>query len=133
MFTCRLHWSRVPKALQTLIWHYYREGQEVDKRPSTAYLAVQQLAVAYLALFDAERASEPTDRMTLRREGELALSNARNWSLVAPSEVEGACAWAWTGALRPSWPAWREAAKGGGDAGGGSYEWGPGNNVGGEK
>lgn len=108
MFACRVHWSRVPKALQTLIWRYYREGQEVDKKPSTAYLAVQQLAVAYLALFDAERARLSVDRVTLRREGELALSNARNWALVASPTVESECQSAWTLARRGDWPAWRE-------------------------
>lgn len=108
MFACRVHWSRVPKALQTLIWRYYREGQEVDKKPSTAYLAVQQLAVAYLALFDAERARLPVDRVTLYREGELALSNARNWALVASPTVESECQTTWTLARRDGWPAWRE-------------------------
>lgn len=109
MFACRVHWSRVPKAIQTLIWRYYREGQEVDKRPSTAYLAVQQLAVAYLALFDGERAREPIDRATLRREGEIALSNARNWSLVAGPVVESECQTTWTMASRAAWPVWRDA------------------------
>lgn len=30
----------------------YRHGQEKDKKPSVAYMAVQQYAVAYLALRD---------------------------------------------------------------------------------
>jgi len=30
------------------IWREYREGQEIDKRASRRYIAVQQLACAYL-------------------------------------------------------------------------------------
>lgn len=129
MFACRSHWYRTPKALQTLIWRYYREGQEIDKRPSTSYLAVQQLTVAYLALLDAEGAREPKDIAHLRREAELALSNARNWSRVSPPEVESACASTWGGARRPAWPVWRAKAEAGAGAGGSGsdYEWGPGN------
>ena len=127
MFSCRPHWYRTPKALQTLIWRYYREGQEIDKRPSTSYLAVQQLTVAYLAWLDAERAREPKDIAHLRREGALALSNARNWCRVSPPEVESACAEAWGGARRPAWPVWRAEESGAGAGGGADYEWGPGN------
>jgi hypothetical protein len=44
MFACREHWFALSKEMQDAIWREYRSGQEVDKRPSLRYLAVQQLA-----------------------------------------------------------------------------------------
>ena len=41
MFSCIRHWRMVPKWLQKALWSVYREGQEVDKRPSGLYLVVQ--------------------------------------------------------------------------------------------
>jgi hypothetical protein len=35
----------VPKFLQREIWRWYRPGQEIDKKPSREYMAVQNLAV----------------------------------------------------------------------------------------
>jgi hypothetical protein len=49
MLMCLHHWRKVPKNLQTLVWRYYRPGQEIDKRPSLEYLAVQRIAVAWVA------------------------------------------------------------------------------------
>jgi hypothetical protein len=49
MFACREHWYKLRKALRDAIWREYRRGQEIDKRPSWRYLAVQQRAVAELA------------------------------------------------------------------------------------
>lgn len=49
MFACRRHWFALRKPLRDAIWREYRPGQEVDKRPSLRYLAVQQRAVAELA------------------------------------------------------------------------------------
>lgn len=49
MLMCRRHWRRVPKPIQRAIWREYRRGQEIDKNPSAAYLAVQRLAVAMVA------------------------------------------------------------------------------------
>ena len=40
MWGCREHWFRLPKRLRDRIWATYRPGQEVDKRPSAAYLTV---------------------------------------------------------------------------------------------
>lgn len=40
MLACRPHWYELPPQLRAAIWHHYRPGQEVDKRPSEAYLAV---------------------------------------------------------------------------------------------
>lgn len=41
MFSCPRHWRMVPRWLQKALWAVYREGQEVDKRPSAIYLVVQ--------------------------------------------------------------------------------------------
>lgn len=49
MFVCSSHWKQLPRKLQQAIYREYRPGQEVDKQPSTRYLAVQQHAVAVLA------------------------------------------------------------------------------------
>lgn len=38
MWGCREHWYRLPAELRQLIWEAYRPGQEVDMRPSRAYL-----------------------------------------------------------------------------------------------
>lgn len=45
---CRDHWYRTRVVIQRAIWREYRRGQEVDKRPSFRYLAVQQRAIAEL-------------------------------------------------------------------------------------
>lgn len=41
MFMCRSHWRLLPEGLQKAIWHFYRPGQEIDKRPSYPYVLVQ--------------------------------------------------------------------------------------------
>lgn len=46
---CLQHWRMVHRKLQITIWNEYRPGQEVDKRPSLAYLCCQQAAVAEVA------------------------------------------------------------------------------------
>lgn len=38
MWGCRAHWFRLPRRLRELIWATYRPGQEIDMRPSDAYL-----------------------------------------------------------------------------------------------
>lgn len=48
MFCCKPHWYKLPKRIRDAIWREYRPGQEIDKRPSLRYLAVQQLACVYL-------------------------------------------------------------------------------------
>lgn len=40
LWGCRLHWYALPKDLRDRIWQTYRPGQEIDKRPSTEYIAV---------------------------------------------------------------------------------------------
>lgn len=46
MFMCRAHWFSLRKPIRDAIWNEYRSGQEIDKRPSLRYLAVQQRAIA---------------------------------------------------------------------------------------
>jgi len=38
MWGCSPHWFSLPKHLRDLIWATYRPGQEIDKRPSPAYI-----------------------------------------------------------------------------------------------
>lgn len=49
MLMCRRHWFMVPKPLRDAVWAEYRPGQEIDKRPSDAYMEVQQAAVRAVA------------------------------------------------------------------------------------
>jgi hypothetical protein len=70
MFACRGHWASVRKVLQDAIWREFREGQEVDKRPSLRYLAVQQRAVAELAF-------KPNDEEAARVAAEYLVNSER--------------------------------------------------------
>lgn len=45
MLMCRGHWFSLSKRTQRAIWREYREGQEIDKKPSLRYLAVQRWSV----------------------------------------------------------------------------------------
>lgn len=47
MFCCPWHWAQLPSKVMDAIWREYSEGQEISKRPTRRYLAVQQLACAY--------------------------------------------------------------------------------------
>jgi len=38
MWGCRPHWYALPSVLRARVWRHYRLGQEVDKRPSEAYI-----------------------------------------------------------------------------------------------
>jgi hypothetical protein len=49
MLMCYPHWKMVPRPLQLAVWREYRPGQEIDKRPSDAYMEVQHAAVAAVA------------------------------------------------------------------------------------
>ena len=42
---CLVHWRQVPKDIQVAVWAHYRPGQEVDKKPSRAYLEMMRRAV----------------------------------------------------------------------------------------
>jgi len=47
LLACRPHWFQLPKHIRARIWATYRPGQENDKRPSPAYLAVVKEALAF--------------------------------------------------------------------------------------
>ena len=40
LWGCKKHWFKLPKLLRTRIWATYKEGQEITKTPSPAYLLV---------------------------------------------------------------------------------------------
>lgn len=46
---CGRHWRMVPKPVARKVWETYRPGQEVDKRPSRAYLDAADAAVEAVA------------------------------------------------------------------------------------
>jgi len=46
---CRKHWFRLPPSLRKLIWATYRPGQEIDMRPSPAYLEVAEKIQKWIA------------------------------------------------------------------------------------
>jgi hypothetical protein len=47
---CANHWRMVPEVVRQLIWNHYREGQEIDKRPSTDYIATAFVSISCVAL-----------------------------------------------------------------------------------
>lgn len=52
MWGCRHHWYTLPKWIRDQIWREYRPGQEVDKRPSEAYLAIADIAQTWAACYE---------------------------------------------------------------------------------
>jgi len=46
---CLRHWRLTPRALQRAVWQHYRAGQEIDKRPSGAYLRAMLDAIEAVA------------------------------------------------------------------------------------
>lgn len=49
MWGCSQHWFKLPRPLRNKIWAAYRPGQEVDQRPSRAYVEVAQEVLAWIA------------------------------------------------------------------------------------
>ncbi len=49
LFMCRKHWFSLPVKLRDAVQSEYRRGQEIDKRPTARYMAVQQYAVCRTA------------------------------------------------------------------------------------
>ena len=39
MWGCKPHWFALPRELQLRIWSSFRPGQEIDGKPSAAYIA----------------------------------------------------------------------------------------------
>ena len=59
LLMCLPHWRMVPRNIQNQIWQHYRPGQELDKRPSKAYLIVMNAAIE--AVRNKENARNPSD------------------------------------------------------------------------
>lgn len=38
LWGCSRHWYMLPRVLRARIWANYRKGQEIDKKPSAAYI-----------------------------------------------------------------------------------------------
>lgn len=45
LLMCGAHWKCVPQRERNAVWKHYRKGQEVDKKPSPAYVAAAQAAI----------------------------------------------------------------------------------------
>jgi hypothetical protein len=49
LFACRRHWLMLPLNLRHGILNNYRKGQEIDKKPSLAYIKAAHAAMLFLA------------------------------------------------------------------------------------
>lgn len=58
LLMCLRHWNMVSKTDQREVWEHYRPGQEIDKRPTMEYLAVQRRVVAKVAQKEGRPAKE---------------------------------------------------------------------------
>jgi hypothetical protein len=78
LLMCLKHWKMLPKKTQISIWNEYRPGQEVDKKPSFKYLAIQQLAVGEVA---SQESKEEQAQIAYRKSMEFALlaQEKENW------------------------------------------------------
>lgn len=47
---CMRHWMMVPRRIRAQVRLHYRHGQEVDKRPSDAYVAAMTYAIGAVAM-----------------------------------------------------------------------------------
>lgn len=56
---CNRHWRMVPRQLQREVWRHYRKGQEIDKRPTLAYLIAQRAAVNAVAVSEGHKPLPP--------------------------------------------------------------------------
>lgn len=48
LWGCRSHWFALPIFIRSKISRLYRPGQEIDKRPSLAYLEAAQEALRWI-------------------------------------------------------------------------------------
>ena len=55
MFMCKAHWFALPLPMRKAIWLTYREGQEITKDPSAAYLHNAKMAVDWLVEHEAKK------------------------------------------------------------------------------
>lgn len=81
MFACKSHWYALRKPMRDAIWREYRNGQEIDKKPSYRYMAVQRLAVAELAF-------KPHDEEAARIAAGY-LAEAERWRFAAIYDGQG--------------------------------------------
>ena len=49
LLMCAPHWGLVPPTLQRRVLVTYRQGQEIDKKPSEAWRKAAQAAIAHVA------------------------------------------------------------------------------------
>lgn len=49
MWGCKKHWFMLPKPIRDRIWGAYRNGQEISKTPSAAYIAAAKDAQDWIA------------------------------------------------------------------------------------
>lgn len=71
MFMCQPHWFMVPPPLREGIKGSYRPAQEVDKQPSSEYLAIANAAIAAVA--HKESRGAPRKKPAPRKPVQLAL------------------------------------------------------------
>jgi hypothetical protein len=50
LLMCFPHWRRVPRAIQRMVWQYYRQGQCDDRQPSAAWMNAADLAINAVAV-----------------------------------------------------------------------------------
>jgi hypothetical protein len=48
LLMCSSHWRRLPAQIRSRIWTTYRNGQELDKNPSSAYVAAVRAALDWV-------------------------------------------------------------------------------------
>ena len=58
MLACKTHWFQLPKRIRDRIWATYREGQEIDKKPSDDYSAAFDEAQEF---WNAQQPSHPVE------------------------------------------------------------------------
>ncbi|TAL43011.1 MAG: hypothetical protein EPN91_07255 [Salinibacterium sp.] len=81
MLFCRPHWWSLDKMVRDAVWAEYRKGQEISKRPSARYMAVQKYAVA--------RASFKAGDEARKQQCIDALEQSFRWAGIALSRGEG--------------------------------------------
>lgn len=69
LLMCMRHWRMVEKTLQLKVWAEYKEGQEITKTPSRAYLKAAQAAIDFVF----EREHKQTAKATTQENTEVKL------------------------------------------------------------
>jgi ribonuclease HI len=84
MLMCAKHWGLVPAELRSDVWREYRTGQEVDKRPSRAWLDAADAAIDAVAAIERARVSADASN-PMQRAYVPVLAQFRAW--VDPSDL----------------------------------------------